>query len=195
MQDSREWNGIKLKWEDWNKRITEQKIRKTYGLSLFIFFLSLAFWNTLVCHRPPLYGSLYGHVQVWNSICCADMARAGWITGVCGYTNSTYLPFNYWLLLFVKNSFNQMAVKHSNVITFYYHACLYIQFVKGSPLSWVFFFLTLIIISNKVNLAMGIHFICNSTFCYLDYPNHVHVSPNAGRQRHRSLYRDHRDIC
>lgn len=155
------------------------------------FFLSLAFWDMSVCHSPPLYGSLYGHVQIRNSICCGDMARACWITEVCGYTNSTYLPFNYWLLLFVKNSFNQMAVKDSNVITFHCYTCLYIQFVKGSHLSWMGFFL----FQKKVNLTMGIHFICNSTFCYLDYPNHVHVSPNAGRQCHRSLYRDHRDIC
>lgn len=138
MHDSREWTGIKLKWEDWNKHITEQEIRKTDGLLLFIFFSSLAFGEMLVCHSPPLNGSLYGHVQVWNSICCADMARAGWITGVCGYTNSTYLPFNYWLLLFVKNSFNQMVVKHSNIITFYSYMCLYIQFVEGSPLSLMF---------------------------------------------------------
>lgn len=41
------------------------------------FFLSLAFLDMLVCHSPQLYGSLCGHVQVWNSICCADMARAG----------------------------------------------------------------------------------------------------------------------
>lgn len=145
MQDSRQWNGIKIKCEDWNKHIPEQEIRKTYGLLLFIFFLSLAFWDILVCHSPPLYGSLYGHVKVWNSICCADMARAGWITRVCGYSNSTYLPFNYWLLLFVKNSFNQMAVKHSNVITFHCYTCL----CKRLPTELDFFVFFLLIISES----------------------------------------------
>lgn len=118
MQDSRQWNGIKIKCEDQSKHIMEQEIRKKK-------FLNLACWDVLVCHSPPLYGSLYGHVKVWDSICRADMARAGWITGVCGYTNSTYLPFNYWLLLFVKNSFNQMAVKHHHAIPFHCYTCLW----------------------------------------------------------------------
>lgn len=29
---------------------------------------------------------------------------------------------------------------------------------------------------------MDIHFSCKSTFSYLNYLNHVHVSPNPGRQ-------------
>lgn len=31
------------------------------------------------------------------------------------------------------------------------------------------------LLSEKENPTMGIHLICNSTFCYLDYANHVHV--------------------
>lgn len=92
----------------------------------------------LVCHSPPLYGSLYGHVKVWDSICRADMARAGWITGVCGYTNSTYLPFNYWLLLFVKTI--ALIKWRPSTTTLFLFTVTHV-FGKGSPLSWTFPFI------------------------------------------------------
>lgn len=51
------------------------------------------------------------------------------------------------------------------------------------------------LLSKNENGRMGSPCNCNSTFCYLDYANHVHVFLNMGGQRHRSLYRDHRNIC
>lgn len=146
----------------------------------------------LMRHSPPLYGYLYGHVQVWNSICCADMARAGWITEVCGYTNSTDLPFNYWLLLYVKNSFNQMVVKHSNVITFHCFTCLYFQFVKGFPMSWMLgvFFFGSFPQTKSILLRVFTLFVILLSVIWI-----IRIMCMCHRTRHRGLYRDHRDIC